>query len=110
MGGGMRDSMLSYSVKVLVWGVLISGVFGIVSLRSEIRHVEYELGALQRELGGVLKERKDLMAERAALLSIHTVEQRAEEDMGLSFPDRTKVFYVKRDMGDVPYEASFTKK
>ena len=102
--------MLSYTVKVLACGILILGVFGIVSLRAEIRHVEYELGALERELGGVLKERKDIMADRAALLSIHAVEQRAEGSLGLGFPDRSKVFYVRRDVGDIPYEASFRQR
>jgi len=110
MRAGMRDSMLSYTLKIVVCCILVSGIFGIVSLRAEIRHVEYELGALQWELGGVLRERKDIMAERAALLSIHTVGQRAEGSLGLEFPDRSKVFYVKRDVGDIPYEASFRQK
>lgn len=106
MKASLRESMLSYFVKVLACVVLFFGIFGIVSLRAEIRSVEYQLGALERELGGVLKERKNLMAERAALLSINAVEQRAGETLGLDFPDRARVFYVKRDKGDIPYEAS----
>lgn len=106
MKAGLRESVLSYTVKVLACFVLVFGIFGIVSLRAEIRSVEYQLGGLEKDLRDVLKERKNLMGQRAALLSINTVEQRAGETLGLDFPDRSKVFYVKRDKGDIPYEAS----
>ena len=86
----MRESVLSYTVKVLACLAVIFGIFGLVWLRSSIRSVEYEIGALQKELGGVLKERKLLVAERASLFSIQQVETAASGKLGLGFPDRTK--------------------
>jgi hypothetical protein len=101
--------MLSYSIRVVACITIVSGIFCLVWLRSNFRNVEYELGSLEREMGAVLKERKSLLAERASMLSIHAYGTKAGESMGLGFPDRQKVFYVKRDRGDIPYEASFRR-
>lgn len=105
----MKVCMVSYVVKVFSCFLVVLGVFGLVWLRSSIRSVEYEIGALERELGGVQKGRKVLVAERASLFSIQKTGKIAGERIGLDFPDRAKVFYVKRDKGDIPYEASFRK-
>lgn len=101
--------VLTYFLKAVSCVLVVLGIFAVVGLRSNIRQVEYEIGTLERELGAVLKERKSLLAERASTLSIHAFGTRAGESLGLGFPDRQKVFYVKRDKGDIPYEASYSK-
>ena len=101
--------VLSYFFKFVACLVVILGIFGLVWLRSGITRVEYELGSLERELGGVLSEHKSLIAERSSLFSACRVAGGAERELGLEFPDRSKVFYVKRDKGDIPVEAAYRK-
>ncbi|MDA8324587.1 MAG: hypothetical protein M0033_00030 [Nitrospiraceae bacterium] len=83
------------------------GFFGLIWLRSSIRSEEYEIGALEKEHWGVLRQRKDLEADRATLFSAGQIGSVTAEKLGMDFPDRTKVFYVKRDRGSIPYEASY---
>ncbi len=109
MRASMHNSVLSYMTRALAVVILVSGIFGVVWLRSSIRSEEYEIGSLERELGGVLKERKYLLAERAQVISIQAMETDAGDGAGMEFPDRKKVFYIKRDRGDIPYEASLRR-
>ena len=103
------SDVLSYLFKGLACLVVIIGFFGLIWLRSSVISVEYELGALQEEHWGVLRERMQLMADRAALFSDEEVGTVAVSKLGMEFPDRTKVFYVKRDRGNIPYEASYRR-
>lgn len=103
------NDVLSYFFKCIACLAVILGIFGLVWLRSGIIRVEYELGSLERELGGVLRERKDLVAERASMFSVCKVADGAQQRLGLEFPDRSKVFYVTRDKGEIPVEAAYNK-
>ncbi len=98
-----RKSLLSVISVPLLFVFLCTGVFGLVWLRSKVTAMEYRIGMLDREKVEALKEEKSLYAEMSSLLSIEEV---AKNDMGLQFPDRQKVIYVKRDKGGVPYTAS----
>jgi hypothetical protein len=77
----------------------MAGFFGLVKLRSSVVSVEYNIGALEQKKDEALRERKLLVAELASLRSIQVVDAR---EMALAFPDRQKVFYVKRADGGVP--------
>ena len=103
------SGVLSYLFKGVACLVVVIGFFGLIWLRSSIRSVEYELGALQAEHWGVLHERMQLMAGRAALFSDEEVGAVAVSKLGMEFPDRTKVFYVTRDRGSIPYEAAYRR-
>jgi hypothetical protein len=77
-----------------------------VWMRSSITSMEYDIGSLEKRKTQALKERKLLEADLASLRSIREVEDRS---MGMVFPDREKVVYVKRDKGSVPYAASLRR-
>lgn len=98
-----RKSMLSSLMKPFLALIILVGIFGLVRLRSSITTIEYEIGALEGKKVEALKEAQSLRAELASLLSIRQVDDRK---MSLVFPDRGRVFYVKRDEGGIPQTAS----
>jgi hypothetical protein len=87
--------MVSYTIKPLFITFLLCGLFGIVWLRSNFISVEYTISELENKKADRLREAKMLMAEKASLMSMHKVERTAVRDIGLVFPDRKKVVYVK---------------
>ncbi len=101
-----QRSMVSYIVKPIFVAFLLCGLFGLVWLRSNYISMEYTISELENRKADKLRETKMLMAEKATLMSMHKVEKTAVRDLGLVFPDRTKVVYVKeRSQG--PQRASF---
>lgn len=99
-----RKSMLSYLYIPFLCGVLLIGIFSLVRLRSGVVSMEYRIGEMETFKKEALRERKAIEAELASLVSIAYLEQR-----GLAFPDRKRVFYVRKDRGEMPYTASFIK-
>jgi|Deesub1362B_J571_1020462.scaffolds.fasta_scaffold02804_4 hypothetical protein len=102
----MRPGVLSYLIKIFLILVIVAGIFAIAWLRSSIYSLQYELGGLQEELRAELLERQRLLAQRAQLLSVKGLRLRAQ-GLGLGFPERSRVFYVKAVGGNMPQEASF---
>jgi hypothetical protein len=103
-----QKSMVSCFLKPLFVLLLLSGIFGIVWLRSSILTMEYRISELENKRMERLREAKMLVAERAALLSMQKVEKTAVRTLGLVFPDRTRVLYVK-GAAEGPLKASFEK-
>jgi cell division protein FtsL len=87
--------MVSYIVKPLFVAFLLCGLFGIVWLRSNFISMEYTISELENRKAERLREAKMLMAEKASLMAMHRIEKTAVRDLGLVFPDRTRVVYVK---------------
>ncbi len=87
--------MVSYIIKPLFIAFLLSSLFGIVWLRSNFISMEYAIGELENKKADRLREAKMLVAEKASLMSMPKVEKTAVRDLGLVFPDRTRVVYVK---------------
>jgi cell division protein FtsL len=85
--------------------LLLCGLFGIVWLRSNIVSTEYAISELENKKTDVLRETKMLMAERASVLSMQKVEETAMKRLGLSFPERTRVVFVKKNKSG-PQEVS----
>ncbi len=101
--------MVLYFTKPFFIAFLICGIFSIVWLRSSITSMEYTISELENKKMDRLRESKMLMAERASILSMQKVERTAVRDLGLVFPDRTRVVYVKeRESG--PLRASLQTK
>ena len=100
-----RRSMVSYMIKPLFITFLLCGLFGIVWLRSNFISMEYTISELENKKAERLREGKMLMAEKAALISMHRVDKTAVRDIGLVFPDRKKVVYV-REKTQGPQRAS----
>jgi len=90
-----RRSMLLYISKPLFITFLLCSLFGIVWLRSNYISIEYVISELENKKADMLRESKMLIAEKASLISMQRVEKTAARDLGLVFPDRTKVVYVK---------------
>ncbi len=97
--------ILSFVYIPLIAAIFLFGIFSLVWLRSSIRAMEYSIAALDEQRMEILKERKALMAEKASILSIQNVEHKTGEKLGLVFPDRVKVVYVKKG-NTMPYRAS----
>ncbi len=102
----VRKSMGSYVIAPLGLVLLLSGVFGIVWLRSSLISMEYGISELEKARLDRLRETKMLMAEKSSLLSTQKLEKTAAGNMGLVLPDRRKVVFVKRKDID-SYKASF---
>ncbi|MCL5022991.1 MAG: hypothetical protein M1497_06455 [Nitrospirae bacterium] len=83
-------------IKPLFIAFLLCGFFGIVWLRSNFTSMEYAISELENKRAGGIREMKMLMAEKASLMSMQKVEKTAVRDLGLVFPDRTRVVYVKQ--------------
>jgi hypothetical protein len=103
-----QKSMASCFLKPLFVVFLLGGIFGIVWLRSSILTMEYTIGELECKKMERLREAKMLLAEKAMLLSMQKVEKTAVRSLGLVFPDRTRVVYVKGG-AQGPLKASFEK-
>lgn len=104
-----RRSMFLYLVKPFFVLLLLTGIFGLVWLRSNFIAIEYSISELEAKKTELLRETKALMAGRASALSIVKVEKTAMTNLGLVFPDRRKVLYVDvRKAG--PYSASAVSK
>ncbi len=80
-------------------------VFSIIWVRSNVVAIEYELGKLQDKKAQLIEKRQELLAKRAEISSALKVEFVAENRLGLGYPDRKKVFYVKPDRSVRPYSA-----
>jgi len=103
-----RRSVVSYIIKPLFIAFLLCGLFGIVWLRSNFISMEYAISELENKRADGIRETKMLMAEKASLMSMHKVEKTAVRSLGLVFPDRTRVVYVKeRNAG--PQNASLER-
>lgn len=103
-----QRSMVSCLFKPLFIVILLGGIFSVVWLRSSILTMEYTISELEGKKMERLREAKMLLAERAMLLSMQKVEKTAVRSLGLVFPDRTRVVYVK-GTAQGPLKASFEK-
>jgi cell division protein FtsL len=82
------------------------GVFTLVWLRTTVVNLGYELSELENQKTTLLREGKLFSAERANLYSASRIEEVAIKDLGMSFPKRDKIFFVKKTTGAIPYKAS----
>jgi len=102
----VRKSMGSYVIAPLGMVLLLSGIFGIVWLRSNLISMEYGISELEKARLDRLRETKMLMAEKSSLLSTQKIEKTAAGNLGLVLPDRRKVVFVKHKDTE-SYKASF---
>lgn len=90
-----QKSLMSCFFKpIFVVLLIFSGLIGIVWLRSNITSLEYMISEFESVRTERMKETKMLLAERSSLLSMQRVEKTAVRNLGLVFPDRTKVVHV----------------
>jgi hypothetical protein len=101
-----RSGIFSFFLVPVSVALILFGIFSIVWLRSSVKTAEYGIAALDHKRMEILRERKTLMAEKASLLSIQSVKNKGSGKLGLVFPDRVKVVYVKKDGKSSPFKAS----
>ena len=105
-----RRGFLGWFVKPLLVVVAVFLLFSIVWLRSNVTAFEYELGQLQKQKAALIKERRELIAKRAQIASMKKIQYIARRKMGLVYPDRKRVFFVKSERGPTPYTAGLRKR
>jgi hypothetical protein len=96
----MRSPIRSV-VRIMIIPMIIISVFMLVWLKSEITSIEYRISGYETEKMDLLKKKKELIVLRSDALSVKNIEHVAMNRLGLTFPDRKKVIYVKR--GENPY-------
>ena len=87
---------------------LAAGMFALIGLRTAVVNLEYDIGNMNKQKVGLIRKSKALSAQRAGFYSSKTIEDVATQKLGMSLPDRQKVFFVKRETGASPYKVSMT--
>ncbi len=99
--------LLQTIMKFMIVPTIILAIFMLVWLKSEITSLEYRISNYERVKLDLLKKKKELVVVRSDMLSIKNIEKTAMGELGLTFPDRKKVYYVKRGDGPFHYKAHF---
>lgn len=95
--------------SVIKFGFLLYffvSIFTLVWLRTAVLNLEYGVSQLQKQKNSAIKDKKLLSAERAGFYSMKNIEETAMKDLGMSLPEREKVFFVKRIPAAGPYGVS----
>ena len=107
--------MLSFLYKPLCVVILLSGLFGLIWLRSGVVATAYDLRNLEEKKMDSLKDRKILLAERAKLMSLEKIDAsfrgnlQAETRLAAGdnmFSNRVRVIHIKRNSVPGTYRAS----
>ncbi len=107
---GISGIILSFLLKPFLFVLLISGVFGLVYLRSSVLKLEYSIGELEKKKTDYLKERKMLLAQKTSILSFEKLEASLTDSRGFALPDRVRVIHVDKQKRYLPHKASLEKK
>ncbi len=108
-------NMLSLLYKPLCVVILLSGLFGLVWLRSGVVTTAYDLRNLEEKKMSSLKERKILLAERAKLMSLEKIDASFRGNVqgntklaagDSMFSNRVRVIHIKRNNVPGTYRAS----
>ena len=84
-------------------------LFSIVSLRTAIFNLEYELGKLEKFRTALISEREVTVAQRANFYSTERIEKVAIKRLGMRLPERENIFLVRRTVAAGPYRASINR-
>ncbi len=108
-------NVLSLLYKPLCVVILLSGLFGLIWLRSGVVTTAYDLRNLEEKKMESLKETKILLAERAKLMSLEKIDAsfrgnvRGETRLVTGenmFSNRVRVIHIKRNSVPGTYRAS----
>lgn len=109
------SNMLSFLCKPLCVVILLSGLFGLIWLRSGVVTTAYDLRNLEEKKMDSLKDRKLLLAERAKLMSLEKIDAsfrgnvQAETKLVAGdnmFSNRVRVIHIKRNSVPGTYKVS----
>jgi len=105
-----RRGILGWTIKPLLVLTIVFLIFSTIWIHSRVTAFEYELGQLQKQKVALIKERRELIAKRAQMASMKKIQYIAGRKMGLVYPDRKRVFFVKSGRGPTPYTAALRKR
>jgi hypothetical protein len=95
------------ALKALSLILLVVLVFSVIWLRTSVTRIEYKLSDLEKAKIEALRVQKAMVAQKASLVALTRVERTDLTGHGFSFPERTKVVYV-RGMGEAaPSKVSY---
>lgn len=109
------SNMLSFLYKPLCVVILLSGLFGLIWLRSGVVATAYDLRNLEEKKMDSLKDRKLLLAERAKLMSLEKIDASFRGNMQAEtklvagdnmFSNRVRVIHIKRNSVPGTYKVS----
>lgn len=103
MKGLNKGRVFLFCIRMLMVVLPVVLVFGLIWLRSNTVAVEYELGQLNRQLMKLQSEKVRLLARRAELTSLKKLERVAQKRFGLTYTNRTRVFFVRETPPPTPY-------
>ncbi len=112
------SNMLSLLYKPLCVVILLSGLFGLIWLRSGVVTIAYDLRNLEEKKMDSLKDRKILLAERAKLMSLEKIDAsfrgnlQAETRLAAGdnmFSNRVRVIHIKRNSVPGTYKVSLAR-
>ena len=101
-----NGNVLSLLYKPLCVVILLSGLFGLIWLRSGVVTTAYDLRNIEEKKMASLKDRKILLAERAKLMSLEKIDAsfrgRVQGDTRLAagenmFSNRVRVIHIKKN-------------
>lgn len=105
-----RGRRLSASVlKTLLIILPVFLLFSVIWLRSNLVAIEYDMGQLQLQKARLINDRRELAVKRAELASAKKVEYIAADSMGLKYPNRRRVVYLKRGRETGAYTAGLSR-
>lgn len=85
---------------------MVIGIFALIWLRTAVVKLEYQITDLQKQKNSVEREKKLILAERARIYSVEEIENIATNNLGMTLPQRERVFFVKRILAPAPYGVS----
>ena len=96
------------------WGLLKLGfficvfvsIFTLIWLRTAVVGLEHNLSQMKGQKKALVNQGKLISAEMARIYSVGSVDKVALEKLGMSLPNRGKIYFVKRATGAAPYKAS----
>lgn len=91
-------------IKFCFFLYVFIGVFALTWLRTTVVNLEYDLSQLGDQKMALVREGRLLSAERASLYSVGKIEEVAIKELGMSFPKREEIFFVKKTTGAAPYK------
>lgn len=76
--------------------LLLSGLFFLGAVRVKVLVLRYDISRLQSLKEDLLGKRKELELERTMLLSPSELEDRAQEELGMKYPEPSEVVLLGR--------------
>lgn len=84
---------------------LFLGIFALISLRTAIVNLTYEISSLESQREELVRTQRFLETEKARAYSVENIEMSAKK-FGMDVIKRENIIYVRRVTGAAPYKAS----